>query len=109
LLSLAGIPPFAGFLSKLFLLWSAWNEGPSLSWLVILALINSAISIVYYANVFYRMFVVEPQKRDRLSIPGSVNLTMTVAVVGILVLTVAFGLVLNAIGPSASGFFTLAH
>lgn len=109
LLSLAGIPPFGGFLSKLFLLWSAWNEGSALTWLVVLALINSAISIVYYANVFYRMFVADPQKRDRLAMPGSVNLTMAIAVVGILALTVAFGVLLNAIGPSASGFFTLAH
>lgn len=110
LLSLAGIPPFSGFLSKLFLLWSAWNEGGALTWLVVLALINSAISIVYYANVFYRMFVADPQKRDRLAMPGSINLTMTVAVVGILALTVAFGFLLNAIGPSANSFFlTLTH
>ncbi|MGZ3585412.1 MAG: NADH-quinone oxidoreductase subunit N, partial [Ktedonobacterales bacterium] len=106
LLSLAGIPPFAGFLSKLFLLWSAWSEGSALTWLVVLALINSAISIVYYANIVYRMFVAEPQKRDRLAMPRSINLTMTIAVVGILALTVAFGLLLNALGPSASGFFT---
>ena len=109
LLSLAGIPPFAGFLSKLFLLWSAWNEGSALTWLVVLALINSAISIVYYANVFYRMFVVEPPKRDRLKVPASVNLTMALAVVGILALTVAFGLLLNAVGPSAGGLFPVSH
>lgn len=108
LLSLAGVPPMAGFLSKLFILVSAWNV-PGLGWLVVLGLINSAISIVYYVNVMWRMYVVEPQKRDRLAVPGSVNTTMAVAVFGILALTVAFGLLLTQVGTSASSLFSLAR
>jgi NADH-quinone oxidoreductase subunit N len=108
LLSLAGVPPMAGFLSKLFILVSAWNQG-GLAWLVILGLINSAISIVYYVNVLWRMYVVEPAKRDRLSVPGSVNTTMAVAVAGIFVLTIVFGILLTSIGAGANSLFTLAH
>ncbi len=109
LLSLAGIPPMAGFLSKVFILVSAWNEGSALTWLVILALINSAISIAYYVNVLWRMYVIEPVKRDRLSVSGAVNATMGLAVFGILALTVAFGVLLTSLTTSANSLFTLGH
>jgi NADH-quinone oxidoreductase subunit N len=109
LLSLAGIPPMAGFLSKIFILVSAWNQGSGLTWLVILGLINSAISIAYYVNVIWRMFVVDPVKRDRLSVPASVNATMGLAVFGILALTITFGVLLTSLGNSANSLFTLGH
>jgi NADH-quinone oxidoreductase subunit N len=109
LLSLAGIPPQAGFLSKLFILWSAWSQGSGLTWLVVLALINSAISIVYYANIVWRMFAVDPVKRDRLAVPGPVNITMVLAIVGILALTVAFGVLLTTLNASANSLFGLLH
>jgi NADH-quinone oxidoreductase subunit N len=108
LLSLAGIPPMAGFFSKLFILWSAWNQGSALTWLVVLGLINSAISLVYYANVIWRMYTVEPAKRDRLSTPRTVTVTMAFSVVAILALTVAFGVLLNSLGAGASSLFTLS-
>src|SRR5436305_11441680 len=37
MLSLAGIPPLAGFMSKVFIFTTAWGEG--LGWLVIIALL----------------------------------------------------------------------
>ena len=107
LLSLAGVPPMAGFLSKLFILWTAWNQGAALTWLVILALINSAISIVYYVNVIWRMYVVEPEKVERLSTPRSLGVTMALCVIGILALTVAFGTLLNQIVSGAGSLFAL--
>ena len=94
LLALAGIPPMAGFLSKLFIFFVAWNAGGGLAFLVILGLINSTISIVYYGNVVWRMYVIEPQKKERVPVSGSVSLTMAVAVIGIFALTIALGLLL---------------
>ncbi len=61
---------------------------------MILGLINSTISIVYYGNVVWRMYVIEPQKKERIPVPGSVSLTMAVAVIGIFALTIALGLLL---------------
>jgi len=107
LLSLAGVPPMAGFWSKLFILLGAWQQGSALTWLVVLALINSAISLVYYINVMWRMYVVEPAKKDRLSASFSVNLTMALAVVGILGLTIAFGLLLSQLQFGAGSLFAL--
>jgi NADH:ubiquinone oxidoreductase subunit 2 (subunit N) len=75
----------------------------------VLALINSAISIVYYANIVWRMFAVDPVKRDRLAVPGPVNITMVLAIVGILALTVAFGVLLTTLNASANSLFGLLH
>jgi NADH:ubiquinone oxidoreductase subunit 2 (subunit N) len=47
--ALVGLPPTAGFMGKLFLLNSAWMAG--YHWLVIIAVLNSAIAIYYYLNL----------------------------------------------------------
>lgn len=54
MLSLAGIPPTAGFIGKFFVFGSAVNAG--LSWLAILGVINSVISVFYYFRVIRPMF-----------------------------------------------------
>jgi NADH-quinone oxidoreductase subunit N len=46
MLSLIGIPPTIGFITKLFLFSSGVSSG--YSWLIIFALINSVISAYYY-------------------------------------------------------------
>ncbi len=56
LLSLAGIPPTAGFMSKFFVFKTAWDSPYNLRWLVIAAVINSTISIYYYIYPIVVMF-----------------------------------------------------
>ena len=65
LLSMAGIPPLAGFFGKFYLFKAALFEtGPSQSnallWLVILAIAMSAVSLYYYLQVLKQVFVVAP-------------------------------------------------
>jgi proton-translocating NADH-quinone oxidoreductase chain N len=47
--ALVGFPPTAGFMGKLFLLTAAWDRG--YNWLVILAAVNTAISLYYYLSM----------------------------------------------------------
>ncbi|MGE0883579.1 MAG: NADH-quinone oxidoreductase subunit N [Blastocatellales bacterium] len=56
LFSLAGIPPTAGFMSKFFIFKSAWDGAPNLRWLIVVAVINSIISVYYYLYPIVVMF-----------------------------------------------------
>ena len=49
LLSLAGLPPLAGFFGKLHLFWCGWQAG--LYFLVLIGLLTSVVSIYYYLKI----------------------------------------------------------
>ena len=57
MLSLTGIPPFAGFIGKFYLFAAAIHA--KFYWLVIVAVLNSVVSFVYYGGVVKRMFLEE--------------------------------------------------
>lgn len=54
MLSLAGIPPTAGFLGKFFVFGAAINNG--VGWLAAIGVINSIISVFYYFRIIRPMF-----------------------------------------------------
>ena len=62
MLSLAGIPPLAGFFGKFYLFSAALRAGADhgLFWLVTVALLGSFISLYYYLIVLKAVFVDEP-------------------------------------------------
>ena len=87
--SLAGIPPFAGFFSKFFIFASAIHSGFYI--LVLIALLNTIISLYYYLLVVKAMFintenecVIAPFRSDN----GS-RVSLIVCVAGILLLGIA--------------------
>ena len=58
LLSLAGVPPLAGFIGKIYLFIAAMNQ--ELYTLLIVGLINIVISMYYYLIVVKKMYINEP-------------------------------------------------
>ncbi|MBC8101553.1 MAG: NADH-quinone oxidoreductase subunit N [Cytophagales bacterium] len=58
MLSLAGIPPAAGFLAKLYVFTSAVQAG--LTGLAVLALVVSVIGVYYYLNIIVAMYFRDP-------------------------------------------------
>jgi proton-translocating NADH-quinone oxidoreductase chain N len=63
LLSLAGLPPFAGFMSKWQILVAGAAAQTPLMWtIVIFAGINSVLSLAYYAPMINRMYRREPSE-----------------------------------------------
>jgi NADH-quinone oxidoreductase subunit N len=85
MLSLAGFPPFAGFFAKFYIFSSAIKSG--YLGLVIIAVINSLISVYYYLRVIVYMFM-RPAEEDvkPVSIPFSLGLVILLTGIGILAL-----------------------
>jgi NADH-quinone oxidoreductase subunit N len=85
LLSLVGIPPLAGFVSKFYLFGSAVRAG--YIWLTVIAVLNSAVAAYYYLRVIVYMYMREPDG-EPVSVASSLagGLTLTIALVGIVLL-----------------------
>ncbi len=86
LLALAGIPPSAGFIGKFVLFYSVLIEAvaQASSWLlliVIIAILNSALSIYYYARVIKYMYVLPPSG-NKIKEPAPYVLAIVLAVIG---------------------------
>jgi NADH-quinone oxidoreductase subunit N len=83
LFSLAGIPPTFGFYTKFVLFLSAIQGG--LVWLAIIAVLNSALSVYYYARIVMRMYWSEPEG-DVIKEPKGYIIALLLAVSAILLL-----------------------
>lgn len=55
MLSMIGVPPTAGFFGKYYLFSSAMNQG--MTYMVLIALVNSMVSIYYYLKVVATMYL----------------------------------------------------
>jgi len=107
LLSLAGIPPTAGFVGKFYIFSAAVKEG--FIKLAIIGVLNSALSLFYYLRVMVIMYMREPEKKEVSPIhfsPGLV-IALLIAVLGILYLGIlpsrVIDLAADAIGTFISG------
>ena len=85
LLSLSGIPITSGFFAKYFVLSELMGKG--FSWLIIIAILSSAIGVYYYFKIIIAMYFREPQSDDRLVLEN--------AQLAVLVITTAFTLSLG--------------
>ena len=56
MVSLAGIPPLAGFFGKFLLFKAVLEQGPAFYWLIGVAVVGVVISIYYYFGVIRAMF-----------------------------------------------------
>ena len=97
LLSLAGIPPLAGFASKFVLFSSAVyasiDPGPSwLLWLAVAGVLNSALSLYYYARVIKNMYM-EKGPEERVTVPKMTGVAILIA----LIMTIVLGIYFDAV------------
>jgi NADH-quinone oxidoreductase subunit N len=95
LLSLAGIPPLAGFFGKFYLFTSTLAAEPRTSgllWLVILAIAMSAVSLYYYLQVLKRIYIADP--------PTDAAPIQTPIVIQVAICLIAFSVVLLGCAPN---------
>lgn len=80
LVSLAGIPPFAGFFGKWILFTAVLEQG--YYWLALVGLLNSVISLYYYARIVKAMFFEEAdEETDSVSFSTSTFALLSVFVI----------------------------
>jgi len=102
LLSLAGIPLTAGFMAKLLVFKSAWGAG--LHGLVIIGVINSAISWYYYLRVIVVMFFSEPAKGFvRPPVARTFSAALVIMILATLYLGIFPGRVLSTLERAGTG------
>jgi len=87
MLSLAGIPITAGFFAKYFVFTTM--IGTPYKWLLILAILTSAVGIYYYMKVIIAMYFHKPETMEALQVEKSNSLVIVLTTV----LTIALGLV----------------
>ena len=105
MLSLAGVPPLSGFLSKLLMIngivnvsagtgalsstsIASWAQGVDpVFWLAVAIVLNSALSLFYYLRIGLVMFFESPESERTLKRAGSLRM----AIVGCALLTLLFG------------------
>ena len=107
LFSLAGIPPLAGFDSKFVLFSSAIDAASNpannwMLWLAIAAILNSALSLYYYARVVKYMYVDEGTTTEKIKIPTSMTVAILFCVVAIVVIGIWPGPVIGFCQQAAS-------
>jgi len=75
-LSLAGIPPTAGFIGKFFVFGAALREG--FLYLAVIGVVNSVISVFYYFGVVRQAFFEAPKDATPIRVAPLVTLSLVV-------------------------------
>ena len=96
MLSLIGLPLTTGFVGKFLLFLSAVNSG--MAWLAIIGVINSVISIFYYARAIMAMYTERAGAR-----PIIIERSVVAVIILSLVATILFGIYPTPIISMASG------
>jgi len=99
-MSLAGLPPTAGFVGKLFVFGAAVQAG--YYYLAIIGVLNSVISVVYYFNVVRQMFFVPPPTEERLSLPRFPMAAAIICVVLVLIIGLYPQPLIDLVGQSVT-------
>ena len=108
LFSLAGIPPLAGFTSKLFLFSSAIYDNGVMTqwiWLAFIAVLNSAISLYYYTRVVKAMYIDKGTTVEKIKIPKTFTAAILICVAFVIILGVYPQLIMDFCADAAAALF----
>ncbi len=101
LLSLAGMPPLAGFVGKFYLFRAAVEA--DLTWLAVVGVLNSAVSAYFYLKVVVAMYFREPAEGETVKTCPLVGAAVAAATLGVVILGVLPSLLLALAEMSAQG------
>lgn len=104
ILSLAGMPGTAGFLSKVILLFGSAVVA-NLWWLALIGAINSVFSLGYYLRVLRYTYMMEPKDETELSIARTPMAAVILCTIAVVILFFVPDLVLSYARQAAAVFF----
>jgi NADH-quinone oxidoreductase subunit N len=106
-LSLSGMPPFAGFVGKVFVFVAAVETG--WVWLAIVGVLNSIFGLYYYLNVLKAVYLFRMENQDEhlhpIPLPVPVVIGLIVLVAGIILLGTLFAPWFEAATQAALALF----
>ena len=105
MLSLAGIPPLAGFFGKFYLFTAvaAGSANLGMLWLVIIAIAMSAVSLYYYLQVLKQIYVV-PSDGVQIQTPIASKILLTGLALAVVVLGCAPNILLGPLLATIQSF-----
>ena len=91
MISLAGLPPTAGFIAKLNIFTALWESYQTthesiLLWLFIFGLLNTAVSLFFYLKIPFMMFFKEPLENQRFELNSKQYFLAIILVLPVLIL-----------------------
>ncbi len=102
MLSLAGIPPLAGFVGKFYIFSAAIKEG--FIWLAVIAVINSLISVYYYLRVTVMMYMKEPEAVPTFKMSPAMVIALVITALGTIQIGILPSFYLNVVKQSIAVF-----
>jgi NADH-quinone oxidoreductase subunit N len=104
LLSLAGMPPFGGFVVKFAVFAAAVQSG--LIWLAFVGVLNSIVGLYYYLTVLKVVYLYRSEEEDKpLPIPRAYVIGLTVLVAGIILIGTVFAPWFSLSNAAAAALF----
>jgi NADH-quinone oxidoreductase subunit N len=93
--SLAGVPPFWGFMAKWYVLQAAINA--HMLWLAIIGIVTAIIGLWYYLHVVWVMYFDEPEPGTELApqSDGTLRVALSINAVALLVMVLFSGALLE--------------
>ncbi len=87
MVSLAGVPPLAGFFGKFLLLKSVIEAGPAYYWLLAVAIVGVVISLYYYFGVIRAIYwSPNPPDLSPIRVPNPLKISLAACIGGMLYL-----------------------
>jgi NADH-quinone oxidoreductase subunit N len=103
-LSLAGMPPLAGFMAKIFVFAAAVKV--DMIWLAFVGVLNSIVGLYYYLTVLKHVYLFRSDDESKpLEISRPYSIALTILVIGIILVGTLFGPWFNISTTIASSLF----
>lgn len=105
MLSLAGMPPFGGFVAKVLVFAAAVKVG--LVWLVVVGVLNSIVGVYYYLIVLKHVYLYRDEATENTPLPITrpYAIALTVLALGVILIGTVFAPWFNLSAASATNLF----